>query len=157
MRFLSLAPIAVAFSLSLPAQIQSLSVTSIGAFCNMGSTGCCAVPSQPTALVPSLDVAAQRVLFDVAALEGCCGVAVPLRALALGTQQVLVPLPELGSTCTLHLAPVVLVAGVSNPFVLQLPPGLGSFTFLAQAAAVVTDPWGPGVVTLTDGLAITLQ
>jgi hypothetical protein len=157
MRFLSLAPLAVAFSLSLPAQITSLSSTSIGAFCNMGSTGCCAVPSQPTALVPSLDVSNQRVLFDVNALEGCCGVAVPLRALALGTQQALVPLPELGGTCALHLVPVVLVAAASNPFVLQLPPGLGSFTFLAQGAALITDPWGPGVATLTDGLAITLQ
>jgi hypothetical protein len=141
----------------LPAQITSLSATSIGAWCNIGPTGCCAIPGGPTQLVPSLDVASQNVQIDVVAVEGCCGVVVQFRALALGTQQALVPLPEFGVGCTLHVAPVVLLAATANPFVLPLPPGLPPLTFLAQAAAYITSPFTPDVLTLTDGLAIALQ
>jgi hypothetical protein len=108
-------------------------------------------------LVSSLDVANQNVQIEVVAVEGCCGVAVQFRALALGTQPAIVPLPEFGAGCTLHLAPVVLLAATANPFVIHLPPGLPPLTFLAQAAAYITDPFSPGVITLTHGFAIALQ
>lgn len=142
---------------SLPAQYQSLSTQSIGASCNFGSTGCCAIASQPTVLVPTLDTTTNRLLFAINAVEGCCGVAVQLRALALGTQQVLVPLPEFGTLCVLHVAPIVLLAQTSNSFVVPLPTSGPPLTFLAQGAAFITDPWSPGVMTLTGGLALTLQ
>ena len=142
---------------SLPAQYQTLTAQSIGAGCNIGSTGCCDVVGMPTVLAPTLDTTTNRLLFTIDALEGCCGVTVQLRALALGTQQVLVPLPEFGSLCSLHVAPIVLLAATGNPFVVLLPPSGPPVTLLAQGAAFITDPWTPGVMTLTGGLAITLQ
>jgi hypothetical protein len=148
---------ALATTVALPAQITSLSTTSIGPNCNIGPVGCCMILGGPTQLVPSLDVAAQQVQMEVTAIEGCCGVQVPLRALALGTTPVLVPLPEFGPACALHVAPIVLLAAAANPFVIPLPPGLPPVTFLAQGAALITDPFTGAVLTLTDGLSIALQ
>ncbi|HEX6811790.1 MAG TPA: hypothetical protein VF384_09235 [Planctomycetota bacterium] len=150
---------ALTAGLSLPAQFQTVTAQSIGPGCNMGSTGCCAIVQSPTTLVPMLDVAANRLHLSVNALEGCCGVAVPLRFLVLGTQPVFVPLPEFGGTCALHVLPVALFASTANNFVFDLPP-MPPVSFLAQAAAFITSPFpaaGSDVLTFTDGLAITVQ
>ncbi|HZN42080.1 MAG TPA: hypothetical protein VFD82_24995 [Planctomycetota bacterium] len=159
MRFDLLFVAALATGLSLPAQFQSVTMQSIGAGCNIGPTGCCAVVGGPTTLTASLDPLNNQLRLNVNALEGCCGVAVPLRLLVLGTQPAFVPLPGFGGTCVLHVAPVALFATTADHFLFNLPP-LPPLSFLAQAAAYITTPWpGPGadIVTFTDGVAITLQ
>ena len=159
MRFHPLFAAALASGLSLPAQFQSVTVQSIGAGCNLGPTGCCAVVAGPTTLAVSLDALNNTLRLDVQAIEGCCGVAIPLRLLVLGTQPAFVPLPGFGTTCVLHVAPVALFATTANHFLFQLPP-LPPLSFLAQAGAWITSPWpapGADIVTFTDGIAITLQ
>ena len=159
MRFDLLFAAVLAAGLSLPAQFQTVTTQSIGDGCNLGPTGCCAVVQSPTTLTASLDPATNQLRMDVNALEGCCGIAVPLRLLVIGTQPAFVPLPEFGSTCVLHVAPVALFATTANHFLFDLPP-LPPLSFLAQAGAYITSPWpGPGadLLTFTDGFAITLQ
>ena len=150
---------ALATVLALPAQFQTVTTQSIGDGCNLGPTGCCAVVQSPTTLTASLDPATNQLRLNVNALEGCCGIAVPLRLLVIGTQPAFVPLPGFGSTCVLHVAPVALLATTADHFLFNLPP-LPPLSFLAQAGAYITSPWpglGSSVVTFTDGLAVTLQ
>ena len=159
MRLALLFVAALGTDVSLPAQFQTVTTQSIGDGCNLGPTGCCAVVQSPTTLTASLDPATNQLRLDVNALEGCCGIAVPLRLLVIGTQPAFVPLPGFGSTCALHVAPVALFATTADHFLFNLPP-LPPLSFLAQAAAYITTPWpGPGadIVTFTDGVAITLQ
>src|SRR5262245_42425201 len=159
MRFDLLFVAALTTGLALPAQFQSITTQSIGSGCNLGPTGCCAVVAGPTTFSPSLDTLNNQLRLHVNAIEGCCGVAVPLRLLVLGSQPAFVPLPEFGGTCVLHVAPVALFATTGDHFLFNLPP-LPPLSFLAQAAAWITSPFpGPGadVVTFTDGVAITLQ
>lgn len=159
MRFDLLFVAALATVLSLPAQFQTVTTQVIGDGCNLGPTGCCAVVQSPTTLTASLDPLNQQLRLDVNALEGCCGIAVPLRLLVIGTQPAFVPLPGFGSTCALHVAPVALFATTADHFLFNLPP-LPPLSFLAQAGAWITSPFpslGTSIVTFTDGLAITLQ
>jgi len=144
---------------SLPAQclFQTVSTQSIGPSCNFGLTGGCAIPSVPSTLTMTLDTMNCVLIVQVNQFEGC-GASVPLRLLALGTQQVAVLLPEFGTGCTLHVAPMILLAGTTGPFALALPPGVASLSFLAQGAALSHDPFTtPDVLTFTDGLAVSLQ
>ena len=159
MRFDLLFAAALAAGLSLPAQFQSVTAQIIGDGCNLGPTGCCAVVQSPTTLTTTLDPLTNQLRLNVNALEGCCGVAVPLRLLVIGTQPAFVPLPGFGGTCALHVAPVALFATTADHFLFNLPP-LPPLSFLAQAGAWITSPFprlGTSVVTFTDGLAITLQ
>lgn len=140
-------------------QFSGLATQPAGPSCNIGPTGCCAIPSAPTQLLVQLDPAACAVDFTVLALEGCCGVTVPLRLVAIGTVPANVPLPQFGIGCTLWLQPDVILVQSGAPLSIVIPPLLPPLTFLAQAAAVIQDPFGQPrvVVTLSDAKAITLQ
>lgn len=140
-------------------QFSSLSTQSAGAHCNIGPTGCCAIAGLPTQLRPALDVAACTVEFSVFAIEGCCGVTIPLRLVAIGTAPANVPLPQFGAACSLWLVPDVVLAQTGSSLSIAIPPTLPPLTFFAQAAAVVVDPFAvpAGVVTLSAAAAISLQ
>ena len=144
---------------ALPAQclFQTVTTQSIGPSCNFGSTGFCAIPSVPSTLSTTLDTVNCKLIVQVNQFEGC-GASVPLRLLVLGIQPVAVSLPEFGPGCTLHVVPMVLLAGTTGPFSLDLPPGVASLSFLAQGAALSHFPFTtPDVLTFTDGLAVSLQ
>jgi hypothetical protein len=138
---------------------NSITAQSVGPFCNLGPTGCCAVVQQPTLLVPTLNVSPCALDLEVQALEGCCGVTVSMRLLALGLTTANIPLPQLGRGCALWVQPDVILAQVTSPFRLQIPPALPPFTFYAQASAVITNTLFPMplVITLSDGLQLSLQ
>jgi hypothetical protein len=140
-------------------QFTGIATQHLGAFCNIGSTGCCAVPSSPTRIEPSFDGSA--CVFDVAvrAVEGCCGVTVVLRALAIGTPHPGIPLPDLGLGCTLWVQPADVRVQTGELFRFPIPPTLPPVTFAAQAAAVIVDPFlhPSGLPTLTQALTISLQ
>ncbi len=143
-----------------PAQCQFTALTSqpIGTFCNMGSTGCCAIAGGPTQLEAQLDVTNCSLGLTVRAIEGCCGVTIPLRVVAIGTTLANVPLPQFGIGCTLWLQPTDFFVLSGATTALPIPPALPPLTFLAQGAAVVVDPFQlPALVTLTSAQAITLQ
>jgi hypothetical protein len=143
----------------LAAQFTSVTSTPVAPGCNQWFTGCCAIASMPASLQLALDSTAQRLDVTVTALEGCCGVAVPLRALALGTAPAAVPLPEFGAACTLHVQPAVLLATAGTTFSMQLPPSVATLGFLAQGLAWQTWSFGPPAerFLFTDAYAVTLQ
>src|SRR5262245_21904187 len=158
-RALLAAALSLATAATAQCQFSSLSSQSAGAFCNIPSTGCCAIASSPTQLQPALNVTACTVEFTVRQIEGCCGMAVPFRFLAIGMTPAVIPLPEFGPTCTLWLVPdqffVMTTATISIP----IPPTLPPLTFQAQGAALVIDPFGPvnPVMAISGALAISLQ
>ena len=144
---------------SLPAQclFQSVTTQSIGPSCNFGSTWFCAIVSMPSTLTTTLDTVNCKLIVQVNQFEGC-GASVPLRLLVLGTQPVSVSLPEFGPGCTLHVAPMILLAATTGPFSLDLPPGVPALAFFEQGAALSHFPFTtPDVLTFTDGHAISLQ
>ena len=144
---------------SLPAQclFQSVTTSSIGPSCNFGSTGFCAIASMPSTLTTTLDTVNCKLIVQVNQFEGC-GASIPLRLLVLGTQPVAVPLPEFGMGCTLHVAPMILLAATTGPFSLDLPQGVSAMAFFAQGAALSHFPFtSPDTLTFTDGLAVSLQ
>src|SRR5262245_3113384 len=140
-------------------QFTGISTQSVGAHCNLGPTGCCAIPSVPPVLAPALDVRNCRLDMEVRANNGCCGVVITMRLLVLGAAPAAVPLPQFGPGCTLWVQPAVLLLQLGPVFQLPLPPSLPPLTFFAQGSALFFDPFAQPneVVTLTDGLAITLQ
>lgn len=140
-------------------QFSSLSSQSTGAFCNLPSTGCCAIVSFPTQLHPALNGSACTVEFTVQAIEGCCGMAVPFRFLAIGMTPAVIPLPEFGPTCNLWLVPDQFFVMTTATISIAIPPTLPPLTFQAQGAALVIDPFGPvnPVMAISGGLAISLQ
>jgi hypothetical protein len=146
---------------ALPAQCLFTSVTaqSIGASCNVPSTGFCAIVAVPASLHFALDVPNCSLEVDVNAFSGC-GASVPLRVLVFGTQPAAVPLPEFGSDCFLHLLPIAFLTTTTTSFTLALPPNVPALSFLVQGAALSTfvSP-GPGTTTLafTDGVSVSLQ
>ena len=166
MATLSIRSFSLAFVLSsalAPAAAQSpftsVSMTSAGASCNLQPTGCCAIVSAPLEIFATLDVTQSVLRLAVPAVVGCCGIAVPVRLLAIGTAPAVIPLPGFGQGCTLWLQPAAVLALVNGdtfnlPIPATLPPPL---VFLAQAAAVHIDPFGPTVVTLSAAEQITLQ
>jgi hypothetical protein len=137
---------------------SSLSVQSAGASCNLQPTGCCAIVSGPTQLNATLAVTPCALEMQVPAVEGCCGVVVPARILVLGDVLTAVPFPNFGPTCTLWVLPgVALVLTLGDSFSLAIPPALPPITFLAQAAAIHTSPFGPPVVTFSEAKALSLR
>lgn len=89
-----------------------------------------------------------------------CGVTIPLRAIAFGVQPANLPLPQFGAACALHEVPILFVPATSGPLVLDLPAGIPSIAFLAQALAVSIPPLGvqnADLVTFSDALAISIQ
>ncbi len=144
----------------LAAQFSSVTTTTAAPGCNLWWTGCCAIASMPAALQFALDATNNRLDVTVTALEGCCGVAVPLRALALGTAPAAVPLPEFGANCTLHVDPAVLLATTGTGFSLQLPATPAALGFLAQGLAWQTWSFAPAAADrflFTDAYAVTVQ
>lgn len=139
-------------------QFSTLTLRTVGPFCNMGSTGCCAIVQQPTVLAGALDTSRCELAMQVRALEGCCGVAVQARILVLGAAPATLPLPSLGRGCTLWVQPdaLLLLLG-SDTFALPIPPRLPPITLLAQAAAMITSPFSSPLWTLTDAQAVALQ
>lgn len=142
----------------LPAQTLFTSQTtqSLGDGCNTMPTGTCRMLSLPTSLVAQFDPASATETIRVNAYA-FCGVVIPVTVLTIGLQPANVPLPMLGPSCVLYLDPLAVLANTNEPFVLALPPGLPSLTFLAQGAALGIDPVVGFVVTTSDALAITLQ
>jgi len=162
MRIASIRSFVVSFALAAAAAqgpFTSVSLTSAGPSCNLQPTGCCAVVSAPTQMLATLDVTQSVLSIAVPAVVGCCGVAVPVRLLAIGTAPAVIPLPAFGQGCTLWLQPAAVLALVgSDTFVLPIPPTLTPpLVFLAQAAAVHTQTFGPTIVTLSAAESITLQ
>jgi hypothetical protein len=151
----------LALAASLPAQCLFTTVATqpIGPGCNVGSTGFCKIVGMPTTLAATLDVTNCALDVQVHLFESC-GVTVPLRLLVLGFQPMTIPLPDFGLSCTLHLAPIAILAGTSGPFSLPLPPATPAFSFLMQGAALSLAPFGgQGADTLTfsDALQVDLQ
>ena len=145
----------------LPAQCLFTSVTtqSIGPGCNVGSTGYCKPIGLPTTLAVELDPANCRLEVSVRLFEAC-GVQVPFRLLAVGFAPTALPLPEFGAGCTLHVAPIGIMADTTGPFRIDLPPGVQQFSFLVQGAAMSLAPFGgqgTDVLTFSDGLQVDLQ
>jgi hypothetical protein len=138
---------------------NTVTAQSVGPFCNTGPTGCCAIVSSPTILAPTLDVTTCALDLEVSALEGCCGVTVAVRLLALGATTANIPLPQLGAGCALWVQPDAILVQQSSPFRLAIPPGLLPFTFFAQSSAIITNVLfpAPTVVTLSEALALSLQ
>jgi len=153
------AALALASTAAAQCQFSSLSAQSAGAFCNISSTGCCAIPSAPCQLLPLLDVTNCTVVFTVHQLEGCCGITVPFRFLAIGMTPAVIPLPGFGPTCTLWLVPDQFFVMTTATIAIPIPPTLPPLTFQAQGAALVNDPFGPvnPVMTISGALAISLQ
>jgi hypothetical protein len=164
MRFLSslflttLAGFGVAPAATGQCQFQGVVVASIGQGCNVGSVGCCAVVPQPTRLSVGLDVATCSVELGVETLEGCCGVTVLTRLVVIGTAPTSAPLPGFGPSCTLHVQPVAVLAGVAPTFSVPIPPSLTALSFLVQSVAIQLDPFGTTPrFTLSDAHSVTLQ
>lgn len=148
-------------ALAAPAPAQCLftnvSQTPIGPSCNFASTGMCAVVALPPWLEPALDAPNCRLQVDLVVFEGC-GATVPVRALLFGFQPATVPLPDLGLGCALHFPPIGALVVGSGPFVLDLPPGVPSFTFLMQGAALSVPPFAVEAwFTLTEGYQVDLS
>lgn len=153
---LPLATVLATSAASAQCLFTSVTAQSVGPSCNFPSPGLCLIMTPPVSLTPSLDSTNCTLSIEVNAFEGC-GATVPLRVLALGFQQVAVPLPEFGLGCTLHVLPLVLLATTSGAFVLSLPPSTSSLGFLAQGAVISLPPFGAGIFALSDGLSINLQ
>jgi len=146
---------------ALPAQclFTSLTTTSVGPGCNVGSTGYCKVVGLPTTLSTSLDPANCRLEVQIHLFEAC-GVTVPLRLLAFGFQPATVPLPEFGPGCVLAFAPLAVLSWSTGPIALDLPPGVAALSFLVQGAALsIAPPGGQGLdaLTFSDALRVDLQ
>lgn len=114
-------------------QFSGVSVQTVGAGCNPVFAG-----NNPS-IGGRLDTTACSLGLQVTAYAGCCNTWLRDRVLLLGLQQVNVPLPQVGSGCTLLARPDVLlwlpVSG-GDTFSLALPPGLPlGFTVFVQAAA----------------------
>lgn len=139
-------------------QFSTLTMQTVAPFCNLGTTGCCAVVEQPTVLRGTLDTTRCAVGMQVSALEGCCGVAVQARILVLGTAPAMVPLPSLGRNCTLWVQPAAVLLLLSgDTFTLPIPRGLPPITLQAQASAIITSPFTSLMVTLTNAHTVALQ
>lgn len=135
----------------------SVATQSVAPGCNFASTGFCAIVSTPTTLGVTLDAAACALRVDVVAFQGC-GATIPVFALALGAQQINLPLPDFGPTCTLAVLPAVLVADASGQYTLPLPAALPPLSFLAQGFALSVPPLASQpIFTLSDALAVSLQ
>lgn len=142
-----------------PAQCLFTTVTqsSVGPSCNWASTGFCAVAALPAWLLSTLDVPNCRLEIEVNAFSGC-GASVPIRVLVLGLQPATVPLPDFGLGCTLHVQPDLFFAQGNGPFLIDLPPGVQTFTFFAQGAAFSVPPLQPdGWWTFSDGVQVDLS
>jgi len=151
--------VSLALAGAVPAQCLFTSVTtqSSGPSCNVASTGMCAIVALPAWLEATLDIVNCRLLVDVNAFAGC-GATVPLRMLAIGLQPASVPLPDLGPGCTLHVQPVAFLGSTSATFALDLPPGVTSFAFVMQGAALSVPPLsGDPRITLSEGQRVSLQ
>jgi len=149
----------VATAAAAQCQFSSVSAQSAGPYCNLGPTGCCAIAQQPTLLMPTLEVNTCRLNIEVSALEGCCGVTVAVRLLALGTASANIPLPQFGNGCALWLQPDVILVQQAPGFSLAIQPTLPPLTFLAQGSAIITNTLfpSPTVFTLSNALALSLQ
>lgn len=150
-----------ALAAALPAQCLFTSVTTqtIGPGCNVGSTGYCRIVGLPTTLGTALDSPNCALGVQVNLFEAC-GVTVPVRLLAIGFQQAFAPLPEFGPGCTLHVAPIAVLAGTTGPFTVSLPPGVPVCQFLMQGAALSIAPvggQGTDLLTFSAALQVDLQ
>ncbi len=153
--------ILLATAAALPAQCLFTTVTtwSVGAGCNVGSTGFCKSVGLPTTTSFSLDVSNCTLDIQVNLFEAC-GVVVPLRAVVIGFQQVAVPLPDFGVGCMLHVSPDVVLATASGPIPLALPQGMLGFGFFAQSIALSIAPLGGAggdAFTFSGGETVILQ
>ncbi len=151
----------IALAASMPAQCLFTTVTTqpIGPGCNVGSTGFCKIVGMPTTLASALDTTNCALDVQVNLFEAC-GVTVPLRLLVLGFQPTAIPLPDFGFACTLHIAPIAILAGSTGPISIPLPPATPTFTFLMQGAALSIAPLGgqgADTVTFSDALQVDLQ
>jgi len=123
--------------------------------------GCNPVFVAPPTYGVALDTIACTLQLQVTAFQGCCNTYLQGRLLALGDQPASVPMPWIGSGCTLLVNPVILLyqpASAGDTFVLALPALLPPLTFYAQAAAHYFTTIGfSHDFALTAGGQITLQ
>jgi hypothetical protein len=124
--------------------------------------GCNPVFGTPPGVAVALDPTTCTVQLTVSAFGGCCNTFLVGRMLVLGVQAVSIPVPQLGSGCTLLADPVVLLylqsaSGGTFAFsVSSLPPGPVSFH--AQGGAHYFTTIGLSHdFALTAGAQITLQ
>jgi len=151
----------LALAAASPAQCLYTTMTTqtVGAGCNVGSTGFCKVVGLPTTTVLTLDVQSCALDMQVNLFEAC-GVVVPLRAVAVGFQQIAVSLPDLGLGCMLHVSPDLVLSTGSGPLQLDLPLGLPFIGFYVQAIALSLAPLGgqgSDGFTLSDAMWVDIQ
>src|SRR5262249_46209910 len=98
--------------------------------------------------------------ITVQAFGGCCNTYLTNHLLALGAQQVNVPLPQIGSGCALLASLDALLLQPSSAggvFHVNLPPIAVPFTFAAQGGALYFTTIGfRNDLALTAGALITL-
>lgn len=160
MRFIRTPFVALALAAAMPAQCLFTVVDHqpTGPGCNFGHTGCCATLVAPMShLVPQLDAANCRLDVAVTGFQGCCGVTTPLYVLAFGFQPTFVPLPFFGLGCALQVDPIVFLATPGTAAVVNLPPGVQAFGFLAQGAALSQFSPLPDILAFTPPYSISLQ
>lgn len=146
-------------SLSAQCLFTSVATQMIGPGCNVGTTGYCKIVGLPTTTTFTLDVANCALDIRVNLFEAC-GVVVPFRAVAIGFQQIAVPLPDFGAGCTLHVTPDIVLSTSSGPLQLMLPPGVATLGFFAQSIALSLAPvggQGSDGFTFSDAVAVSLQ
>lgn len=150
----------LALAAASPAQCLYTTMTTqtVGAGCNVGTTGYCKIVGLPTTNVLTLDVQNCALGVQVSLFEAC-GVVVPLRAVVIGFQQIAVPLPDFGVGCMLHVSPDLVLSTASGPLQLALPLGLPFLGFYVQSLALSLAPPGAGAdgFTFTDAVWVDLQ
>ncbi|MEO6594857.1 MAG: hypothetical protein ABIP94_08905 [Planctomycetota bacterium] len=122
--------------------------------------GCNSVFLNLPTLGATLDATTCQVQITVSAFSGCCNTYLIGNLLALGGQSTLIPVPELGPSCTLLVTPDILLFQpntVGSTFTLSLPPVLPPLTFYAQGGALYFTTIGFSYdFALTAGYQVTL-
>lgn len=155
MRSLAVLPMMLTAPLAMAqCPFASVSTQSYGQGCNP------VFGTNPTLSV-TLDAANCRVQVAVNAFPGCCNTFLRTYLLAIGFQQVSIPVPQIGPGCTLLVQPTALLIQPSAggaTFSLGLPPILPPLGFVAQGAAHYFTTIGfSDDFALTDGAQVTLQ
>jgi hypothetical protein len=135
-------------------QFTSLSLQSYG-------QGCTTVFTVPPTLAGGLDGPTCTLNLTVIAFTGCCNTFLRFRVLALGVQQINLPLPQIGPGCALlvdPLATLFLQTNGGDTFALRIPPLLPPPLQLQAQAAAIYVTFGVALdAQLTEGQTITLQ
>ena len=122
--------------------------------------GCNPVFGNSPILAVAVDTTACRLDVTLQAFGGCCNTYLRNLLLAIGAQQVNVPLPQIGAGCVLLASPDAILVQPSSAgavFQFNLPPLVVPFTFYLQGGAHYFTTIGfSNDLALTAGGQITL-